>query len=345
MKNELDRYNGNSIDLLKFLLSFIVVAIHVNPFGEKLGYLRFPLCRIAVPIFFLVSSYFFFRKIKNNPTNEHKNILKNLIVRNLKLYLTWFILLLPITLLSKDYFKNGLRLGISKLITDFFFSSTFKVSWYIMGLIIGISIMFLLSKVFKNHIIILLGLISFLLCSALSNYYSFAINISCVEYIYNIYPSVIYNSFPASLLWIEIGKVLVDNDSKINLKLSYLKIGIVISMVLLFLESALINYLNCSKSNDCYIMLIPVCVFIFIYVLKTNKSIKYGKIMRNMSTIIYCLHFSLKIAILNIIPLSIKGLKSSLLFYVLICMICVVFSLLVLKLSHYKAFKKLKNLY
>lgn len=52
------RRNYDSVDVAKFVLSILVVAIHVRPFDGYAVFFR-PILRTAVPPFFLISSYFF----------------------------------------------------------------------------------------------------------------------------------------------------------------------------------------------------------------------------------------------------------------------------------------------
>lgn len=94
---ELTRKNYDALDLLKFIMSIMVVAIHTRLFED----VTFPWLRIAVPVFFMISSYFFFAKIRNTETVAQKSALLNFTKRNLQLYLFYFVLLLPITLYHK----------------------------------------------------------------------------------------------------------------------------------------------------------------------------------------------------------------------------------------------------
>ena len=75
MKNK----NLDILDLVKVILSIIVVGIHINPFGEYSG-LYYPICRIAVPLFFMISSYLLFSKLKNN--SNSKEVLVKFVKRN-----------------------------------------------------------------------------------------------------------------------------------------------------------------------------------------------------------------------------------------------------------------------
>ena len=74
---------NSNYDILKFLLSLMVVMIH----SKLLPDLLYPWLRIAVPLFFIMSAYFFFLKIGNSiDENERKNELKKYVLRNLKFY-------------------------------------------------------------------------------------------------------------------------------------------------------------------------------------------------------------------------------------------------------------------
>ncbi len=113
--------NYDAIDLAKFILSIIVCGIHA------LGrYGIYPFFRIAVPLFFIISSYFFFKKL--NAENDSKDghiLLKNFAKRNAKLYLFWFVLLLPITLFNLKIFSGNVVLNLVKLAAKAVFASTF----------------------------------------------------------------------------------------------------------------------------------------------------------------------------------------------------------------------------
>ena len=52
------------LDLTKYILSFMIVAIHLELWPNIL----YPWLRLAVPLFFMISSYILFSKL--NVTNE-----------------------------------------------------------------------------------------------------------------------------------------------------------------------------------------------------------------------------------------------------------------------------------
>lgn len=78
------------LDVAKFVMAIMVVGIHT--LGK---YGIYPLFRIAVPLFFMISSYLFF----SDPDKCGNVIcLKKFCLRNIKLYTFWFIALMPVFL-------------------------------------------------------------------------------------------------------------------------------------------------------------------------------------------------------------------------------------------------------
>ena len=65
----MEKRTYNSIDILKIILALFVVVIHSGIDKTVLA----PVLRIAVPLFFIISSYFFFTKNAKLQTNKEKN--------------------------------------------------------------------------------------------------------------------------------------------------------------------------------------------------------------------------------------------------------------------------------
>lgn len=67
----------NSIDLLKFIASFFVVMIHISLFSDINPYLNLftanGLSRLAVPLYFLASAFFFYKKNADLDKDSQKN--------------------------------------------------------------------------------------------------------------------------------------------------------------------------------------------------------------------------------------------------------------------------------
>ena len=100
----------DAIDALKFVLSILVVSIHVGPFGE---FWMVPFKRIAVPLFFLITSYYFFSGWAACACMEESAAkLEKYIKRNLQLYLFWFIALWIPSNEECKWFEGGGHQGV-----------------------------------------------------------------------------------------------------------------------------------------------------------------------------------------------------------------------------------------
>lgn len=165
------RKNFDIFDVTKIILSIMVVTIHVNPLG-RYGKMIYPMARIAVPLFFIMSSYLFFDKI--NKTKNQQSLRMTVgggyAIRIFKLYLAWFIVLFPVILYKKHYFSGDILVGIGKMVTDFIFGSTFGASWYLSASVLGLAIVCILGRFFGDMVIMFVGGITYFICCMLSSY-------------------------------------------------------------------------------------------------------------------------------------------------------------------------------
>lgn len=282
-----------SIDIAKFILSIIVVVIHVNPFGEKFGWLRFPVMRVAVPLFFLISSFLLFSKLQTVEKEiDKQRAIRHFIQRNLQLYAAWFVILLPITCKIRGYLQKGFFELLRTIIVQFLFSSTFSVSWYIMALIIGTILVYYLCKYISDKVVVFLGLAAYVLCCLATNYRGLINNAGIAGVIVGMYPADIYLSFPASIIWICFGKIIAENKEWVHRKAFGMKclLGILLFGIL-FLEHYMIQKFKLGAENDCYVSLILLCPWLFSVILKMPCTETLNtRLLRESSTIIYCSH-------------------------------------------------------
>ena len=171
------------LDAAKFVMAVMVVGIHT------LGrYGIYPLFRIAVPLFFMISSYLF----SNTEKRGNLRYLKNFCIRNLKLYIFWFVVLMPVFLPMGGYLTGNLLFNVFKLIIKVFFGSTFAASWYISALVLGMCFVFICDKVGINYRIVLgLTFGIYVICCLNSNYRNLMADDSIIVMINRIYPGTI----------------------------------------------------------------------------------------------------------------------------------------------------------
>ena len=168
--SETKKYDGK-YDILKFVLSLMVLAIHTALYPMIL----YPWLRIAVPLFFIMSSYFFFSKINISSVTQQKNILKKYVIRNIQLYLCWFIICLPVTLYVRKelFFSNGFLKNVLIILRTILFGDTFVASWFISASIIGVVIIYFLNRWLKNdYLLFFICLFVFCIVTLQSSYSS-----------------------------------------------------------------------------------------------------------------------------------------------------------------------------
>lgn len=286
--------NGNKFDILKLILAILIVCIH----STKAGMILRPVFRLAVPLFFMISSYLFFLK-QSTLTSRHERCegFRKYAKRILKLYLFWFVLLLPFTIYYREWYIDFGFEKLTSIVKSFFFGSTFIASWFLMASLIGVAIVWLLSlwKV-KNIWIIVIGIVTYLFCCFVSNYNSLMTNFPRFIEVYNGYTSKFtlpFNSFPCSILFVGIGKLLAENQfAPYNKKLF---VFLLFSFLGLYIEFFFTKHYCKVYFDDCYFMLPAVCICIFMLI-GQSRPCEIGlntKKLRSYSTIIYCCHGTL----------------------------------------------------
>lgn len=278
-------------DVLKFVLSLMVVAIHGAIFPTAV----FPWVRIAVPLFFTMTSYFFFQKLQGASAAEERTILKHFIVRNVKLYAFWFVVLLPLTLyIRRDSYFCGVQ-GILSFLKGLFFGSTFVASWYITASVIGVCAVFFLTKWVKDYLVCAIAVLAFGVVTFWSSYAFVLENHILVHVLawYSEHFATPACSFPASLFWVYVGKCFAQEQVK-----SFNRVAnaffIAISATGLYLEWRIVGELSGAYTNDSYIMLVPTCISLFMFI-KNMRSFecRYAINLRRTSTVIYVMHGTL----------------------------------------------------
>ena len=341
-----NKRNNDLLDLVKFILSFIIVAIH----SQLLDPYLYPWLRLAVPLFFIISSYLFFTKINTCTLNrERLLLLKGFVLRNLKLYAFWFVVLFPVNIFTRGWFDDGFFNGIVKILQGLLFGSTFVASWFIMALIIGVAIVFFASKKMSNSALITIGAILYILICMRSSYmFLFAdFPIGLLEAIVK-YESIVnapINSFPAGLFWIVCGKLFADGAfAKFKIKESSIILGI--SAGLLLTEWLLLKHFSGNFNKDFYIMLAPCAIAIFNILIQLKPiNLKYSREMRKISVIVYASHgtvIPLLNKLLEVTVGSMPATAKSIVVFIGTLAICISIAILILNLERTKYLTWLK---
>ena len=288
--DEYIKSDGCRFDVLKLVLAAFVVGIH-----SQLTQILQPIFRLGVPVFFIMTSYFFFLKQSRLRTrDEQKAAMKNYALRILKLYLFWFIVLLPLIIYYREWYVDPGPGTIIKVLQCFLFSSTFKASWFLMASLLNILLVWFLSDRARSSILVIVGVIFYVICCLTSNYYYICQAIPGFEQAYMAYISVFtvpFNSFPVALIFVLAGKYLAEHHVFVTNK--HLIPVVILGFVMLYVEYSCLDH-HRVINNDCYFSLLPLSVALFMLIGQNYIKVDYDtKKLRQYSTVMFCLHASI----------------------------------------------------
>ncbi|MBD2872947.1 acyltransferase family protein [Paenibacillus arenilitoris] len=138
--------NYSGLDWLKFAAAILVVANHTGPLQSFSPYADFllsgVLTRVAVPVFFMSSGFFLFRKLTGDSAADLA-ALHRYAAKAGKLYVIAIALYIPLNLYT-GYFITDF--SVYSMIKDLVFDGTLYHLWYLPALLIGIYLTFFLYK-------------------------------------------------------------------------------------------------------------------------------------------------------------------------------------------------------
>lgn len=295
----------NMLDIFKFILAFFVIGIHT--LDESNQWLNI-LFDIAVPFYFISSSYLLFNKIKDMKKEDKLTNIKKYILRMLYLYIIWLIIYSPITIymyIKDDLYDINLIIDIIKKLFLTGMIGTCYQLWYILYTTYSSIIIYIFIK--KDININYLLIMSILL--VIIGYF---INIDLIKYI--------ISHLGCGLLYMSLGNVF--NRIKYNNTI-VLFVLLIITYLLSIFASAYIKYLN------------PILLFMLVINIKVKDNEVY-KVLRKSSTLIYFIH----LIILFMYDLIDRYINISINSFITVSIVSFVCSLIIICLSNEFSFIK-----
>lgn len=291
--------NLDTLDLFKFIASIFVVGIHLLthptlPYQNK--YLNFVVFQIfgraAVPFFFIASAYLFYVRYLPDPKLER---VKRFSFRIIKLYIFWFIVLLPITIEQHIIKGDGsIIFKLVILIKNLFVSETFGASWYLASSLFSIIVVSYLLKFYSPKKLIILTTPIFIFCVLTSTY-----GLQFMSYddlnmmkLYIFQPST---SIVCGLFYVSIGAYIAQNSEQLQVKSNTMLLALLCVIVILGnIEVLSAMKLKTVYTTDQYFILPFIAILIFILSIKINISLgNMAYHLRNCSTVVYLSHLGI----------------------------------------------------
>ena len=274
----------HTVDVAKLVAAILVVAIHSQPFTglTEIVAVRY-MARMAVPFFFLASAFFFFKRPKERQSWRHY------VRRLLLLYLFWFVIELPITVLHAFIEPNAsFSQNLMHFVRNLFFGSTFYGSWFLTALVECIPAICLLSKVLRTSVLCAIGVVLYAVVVLFTYYQGFfpetwqqlARSMGHIE-----------TTFLAAFAFCAFGKWIAENEDFVR-NARNLNPLLGLSLVLGLIEVVVVNSMNPPSANDCYFMLLVMVPLMFVFLLRheAHADADYRR-LRMYSTVMYFSHF------------------------------------------------------
>ena len=317
-----------NLDIARLMASFLIVAIHISPFDQINSEFDFfftrILCRIAVPLFLMITGYFLLDK-----GLKDINILKNYTKKILKIYLICIIIYLPINIYAHS-FEN---MNVVTFLKDILINGSFYHLWYFPALILGLWITYLLIKKLGTKSIVIISLL-YIIGLFGDSYYGLVEMNNFTNYLYNCLFKI-FNYTRNGLFYVPIfiylGYLIKTKKKRYQYDLIYI-ISLFISMTL---EGFLLHNLNYQRHDSMYIFLIPLMYFLFNYL--TNHYEGKNRKVKIIATEIYIFHQLIIVIvrfISSLIDLERIIVNNHLLFYIIICIFSFILAVIIEKVKN-----------
>lgn len=295
----MERRQYNALDIGKIIAAILVVAIHTNPLENVDSVVVKRVFEVintlAVPFFFMCSSYFFFK-------DEDEQKYKARLFRFVKLYIIWSALYMPLTIYSYLNDNSSWTSRIWSLFRGFFLLGENYYSWqlwYLLALIYGLILFCVMirKRISVNVMGIIVIALYLLSCtmeylvanrSELSGMLLFGARVVGATFVNG-------RLFTAPL-YIFVGYMLNKKDCLIS-KQILLPVLLVAGAVRVFVTNA---YLD-----GCLRAIMAISVFVILLTMNLANNAWYKRI-RQLSTVIYFAHMYIYFFLINIID-SHKG--------------------------------------
>ncbi|WP_181907422.1 acyltransferase family protein [Cohnella lupini] len=334
-----DKPNFGGLDWIKLLAALLVVANHTSPllsFGSDIAVvLSGIVTRIAVPIFFMTSGFFYFRKLTRDPRTDNRT-LRGYLGKIGKLYGIAILLYVPFNLYT-GYFKDDF--SAYSLFKDIVFDGTFYHLWYLPALLIGISLTsYLYRKVSLDSLLAISGML-YIVGLLGDSYYGFIASSPGISDIYDSMFTVFdytRNGLFYAPIYIALGAFAARRKQRVRSPLANacLFFG---SLVCLLGEGMLLHSTDMPRHDSMYVFALPATYYLFQWALQWKG--KSNKVSRDWRVWIYILHPAAIVFVrgaAKAVKLESIFIANSLIHFVSVCLLSIIMAAVAVKILGFR---------
>ena len=326
------KQRNNSIDCFRYFCALLVVIIHAHPFAyfsDELNSISIDyFTRIAVPFFFMVSGYYFTKKIIANKAN-----LKAYLLSILGIYAFWSVVYAVKANLS-NIKKHHIDMKIVKnVLIGFLFKGTSEHLWYIPSLMLAIIVLYVVYRLKIRKALYAYSILAFTVaCFGFSYNTSVGSKIPVLSTLYasQNYFTCVHRLFIFGICFVTLGSFICEYEKHLLEKSSkHYFILIVVTYALFVVEKTAVKLIPLGTNNLYNFALPPLVFVIFMFLLKNPMpgAGSIAKYFRNASSFVYFSH-----------PLFMwifkHYFKSELIIYFLVCISATVISFVITRIDN-----------
>jgi len=328
--------NYSGLDWLKFIAALFVVANHTSPLLSYNEYTDFLfsgiISRLAVPIFFMSTGFFFFRKLTGDKVEDQKALFRYIKKIGI-LYMIAILLYIPLNVYKGDFSDH---FTIVSFLRDVAFDGTFYHLWYLPALIIGLVITYYLYHKIQLTTLLVLGCMLYAVGLLGDSYYGFTENIAflkqCYEWMFHIFDYTRNGLFYAPIYLI-LGIWAAKKPQPDRRPIAYASLFL-LSLALMIAEASILKVIQFPRHDSMYVFAWPATYFLFQWALSWRG--RSGKAFREWRVWIYILH---PIAIVfvrgaaEIVNMEALFITNSLIHFVAVCLTSIVMAAAAVRVS------------
>lgn len=292
--------NYGCLDRFRIAAALLVIAIHTSPltsFNEGADFfLTRVLARVAVPFFFMVTGQFvvagFLPSGEGSTSQKGMARLRKYLVKTSLLYLFCIILYLPIGIYAGHY--KDLTIGAA--LRMFFFDGTFYHLWYFPACILGISLVYLMSRFLSLRGMTIVSAVLYVIGLFGDSYYGLIEKVPALKAVYGFLfqiSSYTRNGLFLAPLFLVLGAWMAEagqkrDDKDASERLLFFCSLFALSFALMTGEAFLLRHFELQRHDSMYLLLVPA--MFFLYRILQSIPQKSSGTFRAAATWIYMLH-------------------------------------------------------
>lgn len=320
-----DKKRNGSIDFFRVIAAAAIIMIHFSGQFKPYAIFESSFGKMGVPFFFLVTGYFYF----NNTRRLHYFDLRQVFNYEKKMLILW--LVWSLVSFYRIFISNfSIPLLLRSLWGLNFFSGPL---WYLIAACEGLIIVQYIWVKFGRNFFLILFFISFVMCLLGSNYGGLLNRWPQFQKIYFFVAP--QTSFFAAIVWFGVSIFMVYHKDELY------KCGrifpLLVGILLWLCEYVFVHLTKLSIDTDMYIMLVPVSVIFFFWLLNhpIYLSDKADRFLRDLSLYMYVSQVSAGDVVAYLIGASgIKHLQTGPFFYLIVLLVDLVISIIMVVILH-----------